>query len=78
MKNIIAKIFLIAVITSISLYAYSQGGGGPLPPEPPENPQGIPLDPVSWVMLAAGAGVAGKKYYDNRNNKKSADLKEKE
>jgi hypothetical protein len=29
-------------------------------------------------MLAAGAGVAGKKYYDNRNNKKSADLKEKE
>ncbi len=74
MKNIIAKIFLIVAITSMSLYAYSQGGGGPLPPEPPENPSGIPLDPVSWVVLAAGAGVAGKKYYDNKKNKSDKEV----
>lgn len=29
-------------------------------------PGGVPLDPVSWVVLAAGAGVAGKKYLDSR------------
>jgi hypothetical protein len=29
-------------------------------------PGGVPLDPVSWVVLAAGAGIAGKKYMDSR------------
>ena len=74
MKNLIAKTFLIVVITSISLYSYSQGGGGPLPPEPPQNPQGVPLDPLSWVMLASGAGVAGKKYFDSRKSKKDKEI----
>ena len=73
MKNLIARLLLITAITSISLYAYSQGGG-PLPPEPPQNPQGVPLDPLSWVMLASGAGVAGKKYYDSRKSKKDKEI----
>jgi hypothetical protein len=78
MKNIIARLFLITAITSISMYAYSQGGGGPLPPEPPQNPQGVPLDPLSWVMLASGAGVAGKKYYDSRKSKKHKEIEKNE
>ena len=29
-------------------------------------PGGVPIDPVSWVLLAAGAGIAGKKYMDKK------------
>jgi hypothetical protein len=40
---------------------------------PPNNNNNIPLDPVSWVLLAAGAGVASKKYYDKRKEDKNSD-----
>jgi hypothetical protein len=40
---------------------------------PPQNNNNVPLDPVSWVLLAAGAGVAGKKYYDKRKENKNSD-----
>jgi hypothetical protein len=45
-----------------STYAYSL-----VPPDP----EPIPLDPVSWVLLASGGAIAGKKYYDYRKSKKS-------
>lgn len=38
---------------------------------PPPDPDQIPLDPLSWVLLASGGAVAGKKYYDYRKSKKS-------
>ncbi len=40
---------------------------------PPPDPDEIPLDPFSWVLLATGGAVAGKKYYDYRKSKKSED-----
>lgn len=36
---------------------------------PPPDPENIPLDPVSWVLLASGGAIAGKKYYDSRKSK---------
>lgn len=36
-----------------------------LPPPPPPNNTGVPLDPLSWLMLAAGGAFAYRKYRKN-------------
>lgn len=41
----------------------------PPPPQPPTGGTGVPLDPVSWVVLGAGGAYAYKKY---RNSKDEA------
>lgn len=42
---------------------------------PPPDPPNIPLDPFSWVLLATGGVVAGKKYYDYRKSKNTDETK---
>jgi len=68
-KSIFLLAFLVIGIQSASAQilpppspAPSGGGGG--------GPAAVPLDPVSWVMLAAGGGVAAKKYVDKRRDTK--------
>jgi hypothetical protein len=40
-------------------------------PSSGSGPASVPLDPVSWVMLASGGGLAAKKYYDKRKSDKN-------
>jgi hypothetical protein len=40
---------------------------------PPPDPEDIPLDPFSWVLLATAGAVACKKYYDYRKSKEYED-----
>ena len=37
---------------------------------PPPTSSGAPLDPLSWLLLAAGGAFAGKKYLDRRSKDK--------
>jgi hypothetical protein len=36
---------------------------------PPGPPQAVPLDPLSWVLLASGGAIGAKKYYDYKKSK---------
>jgi len=36
----------------------------------PPPPDGVPLDPLSWLVLGAGGAIAGKKLYDKKFGKK--------
>jgi len=60
MKNLFFVFTAIIVLAMCSTDVFSQ---------PPPDPQAIPLDPVSWVLLASGGAIAGKKYYDYRKSK---------
>lgn len=60
MKSGIKTIVAIAAIVTLScLKTYAQ---------PPPNE--VPLDPISWTVLGAGAAIAGKKYYNKKFGKK--------
>ncbi len=39
-----------------------------IPPPPDGHPKQIPLDPGSWVLVAAGVGYGVKKWWDARQN----------
>jgi hypothetical protein len=47
---------IILFITSAITIVYAQGG-------PPPDPNDIPLDPLSWLILAAGGAIGAKKYF---------------
>ncbi len=51
MKKIAGTVFFISIIC---LTVYAQ-------PDPPPPPEGVPLDPLSWMLLAAGGGIAMRK-----------------
>jgi hypothetical protein len=62
MKNLFFIFSVVMILVMCSTDVFSQ---------PPPDPQSIPLDPVSWVLLASGGAIAGKKYYDYRKSKNS-------
>ena len=39
------------------------------PPPNPGNGSNIPLDPMSWILLGAGAAYAGNKYRKGKSDK---------
>ncbi len=60
MKNLLFVFSVVMILVMYSTDVFSQ---------PPPGPEGIPLDPVSWVLLASGGAIAGKKYYDYKRSK---------
>ncbi len=62
--------FLRCLITAIFVMAMpvllSAGGPGPPPP-----PGGVPLDPLSWVLLAGAGGLVAKKIYSKKTQNDS-------
>ena len=58
MKKIVARILLIGVL-SMGLHQYAKAQT-----DPDNDPDAIPLDPGSWVLVAAGVGYGVKKWRD--------------
>jgi N-acetylneuraminic acid mutarotase len=54
------SLITIAILLMATLAAHAQIL--PPPPQPPPGGAGVPLDPVSWVVLGAGGLYAYKKY----------------
>ena len=73
MKKCMMRAWLIAVlVTGTYFYATAQPQDG----DPDGDPDLIPLDPGSWVLVAAGVGYGVKKWRDARqeNKKNSLDV----
>lgn len=62
MKKIVVKLFLVVVLCGSGLMLHAQGPGDP----GDGDPEDIPLDPGSWVLVAAGVGYGIKKWRDAR------------
>ena len=61
--------FFVCLLTAVFLtlpLLLLAGGPGPPPP-----PGGVPLDPLSWVLLAGAGGMAAKKIYGKKTPKSS-------
>jgi hypothetical protein len=65
MKNII---FFRSVLV-IGLLFLSQAVMAQLPPDPPAEP--VPIDGGLSLLIAAGAALGGKKYWDARKQKQN-------
>lgn len=64
MTKIARKLLLILVlIVEVQLGAKAQGDPGDIPDDP-DAP--IPLDPGSWILVAAGVGYGVKKWRDSK------------
>jgi len=44
--------------------------GGPTDGDPDGDPDAVPLDPGSWVLVAAGVAYGAKKWRDSQQNNK--------
>ena len=82
MKKFLMKMLLIGVITvSPQLFLNAQCTDGTVCPECCNDPGGcgfpdpdeIPLDPGSWVLVAAGVGYGVKKWKDSKRNDKKGE-----
>ena len=76
MKNNAIKFIKSIFIIAILYFGIQTASAQVLPPPGPApsgggGPAAVPLDPVSWIMLAAGGGIAAKKY---ANQKKKNNL----
>ena len=63
MKKITVRLLLIVFLCSIFLMLRAKGQTEP--DGHPEDP--VPLDPGSWVLVAAGVGYGVKKWRDTRH-----------
>ena len=64
MKECIKKVVLVAILAVASnLFVNAQPQDG----DPDGDPDLIPLDPGSWVLVAAGVGYGMKKWKDARS-----------
>ena len=78
MKKFLMKMLLVGVITACpQLFLNAQEGEDPCDPMDPNcnpggDPDAIPLDPGSWVLVAAGVGYGVKKWRDSQQNNKKA------
>jgi len=74
MKKIIMRMLLVGVLC-ISLQFFAKAQGGPNGDDVATDPD-LPLDPGSWVLVAAGVGYGLKKWrdakYENQKNKQNA------
>ena len=58
---VIAAVLILGLTTHIKAQ-----GGGPPDGDPGDDPDKVPLDPGSWVLVAAGTGYGLKKLRDAR------------
>lgn len=64
MKKTMFRLLLIMVLTAgMSLCVKADPGD---PGDPGPDPDAVPLDPGSWVLVAAGVGYGIKKWRDAR------------
>jgi len=72
MKKYIIPLIIIVLVVFIPSIMFGQpfdppggtGGGGPI-----TDPAGVPIDGGLSLLVAAGAGYIGKKYYDHKKKK---------
>ncbi len=54
---------MVGILVLLHDFVLAQTGG----PGPPPPPGGVPLDPLSWVLLIGGGGaIAARKYSQSR------------
>jgi hypothetical protein len=73
MKKIIMRGFFIAVF-AIGIYACANAQ--PQDGDPDGDPDLVPLDPGSWVLVVAGVGYGVKKWRDTRQENKKTNLED--
>ena len=74
MKKILLSVLFAGVVSIFpQLFLKAQAADPPCDPmdpncDPGGDPDAIPLDPGSWVLVAAGVGYGVKKWRDSRQN----------
>lgn len=71
MKKKIVRLLSVVFLCSIFLTLHAQGPDDP--GDPDGHPEDIPLDPGSWILVAAGVGYGAKKWYDSRHKTNSGE-----
>jgi hypothetical protein len=63
MQKVLRRILIIMVlIAGMQLCATAQENPDDIPPDP----DAVPLDPGSWILVAAGVGYGVKKWRDSK------------
>lgn len=79
MKKIGMRLLLIAtLVTGIQVMARAQFETQDEPPDgdPGGDPDAVPLDPGTWILVAAAAGYGIKKRMDIKNEARRKNLKQ--
>ena len=63
MKKVIVKLLLMVFFCCLHTGLFAQDDPG----DPDGHPEDVPLDPGSWVLVAAGVGYGVKKWRDTRH-----------
>ena len=70
-KFFVRMLFAAAFTVIINSYVKAQTDPG----DPGDDPDKVPLDPGSWVLVAAGTGYGIKKFRDARRSNRENDSK---
>lgn len=71
MKGAALKLLFVCVFM-VAVYTSANAQSDDIPPDPDE----IPLDPGSWVLVAAGVGYGVKKWKDSKQKTNKGELEE--
>ncbi len=66
------RVLFMGILTIMSCYVKAQVSD---PGDPGDDPDRVPLDPGTWILVAAGAGYGIKKWKDaGKFNKKNSSI----
>jgi len=68
MQKVLRRILIVLVLIAGMQLSVSAQGNNPdeNPEDIPDDPDAVPLDPGSWILVAAGVGYGVKKWRDSK------------